>query len=255
MSETLRVLIVDDEPIARELLCSMLAEAEDVEVVAECRNALEAIEAIRKLAPDVVFLDVEMPGGDGFSVIDSIGVQNMPATVFVTAYDHHAIKAFEVVATDYLLKPFDERRLESTLERLRGRVRQTAEGTESRILHLLEELRGRRRYPDRIAVEEGDHMVFVPARTIDWIEAKGKHSLVHAGTTTYLIREGLTSVTSRLDPADFIRVHRSAVVRIDRIKEVHRWFRGDYHLVLTDGTKLTSGATFREALQQVLLGR
>jgi two-component system, LytTR family, response regulator len=254
MSQELRVVIVDDEPVARDLLRSMLTESGPIEVVAECRNAQEAIAAIREHDPDVVFLDVEMPGGDGFSVIEAIGVRKMPATVFVTAYDHYAIKAFEVLATDYLLKPFDERRLESTLNRLTGRARQGYDRAEGRILHLLEELRDLRRYADRLAVEVGDHKAFVATAQIDWIEAKGKHSLVHTGDTTYVLRDGLTDVAARLDPADFIRIHRSSIVRIDRIKEVHRWFRGDYHFVLADGTKLTSGATYKKAIEQTLLG-
>jgi two-component system, LytTR family, response regulator len=255
MSEVLRVLIVDDEPVARDLLRSMLTETGTAEVVGECRNAQEAISAILEHNPDVVFLDVEMPGGDGFSVIEAIGIEHVPAIVFVSAYDHYAIKAFEVLATDYLLKPFDERRLESTLNRLRGRSQQATGRMESRLLRLLEEFRGVRRYADRLAVEVDEHIVFVRTAEIDWIEAKGKHSLVHAGATTYVMREVLTHVAARLDPNEFIRVHRSSVVRVDRIKQIHRWFRGDYHLVLTDGTRLTTGATYRKAIQQVLLGK
>lgn len=255
MSKALKALIVDDEPVARDLLRAMLAESDAVQVIDECRNAQEAIEAIREHDPDVVFLDVEMPGGDGFSVIEAIGVRNMPATVFVTAYDHYALKAFEVVAADYLLKPFDETRLESTLSRLPGRVRQAGERMESRILSLLEELRGWERYADRLAVDAGDHMIFVRTVDIDRIEAQGKCSLVHAGDNTYMMREGLSGVIARLDPAVFIRVHRSSVVRIDRIKEVHRWFRGAYYLVLSDGTTLTSGTTYKKVIEQTLLGK
>jgi len=252
--DVLRVLIVDDEPVARELLNSMLSTVGSVEVIGECRTAHEAIAAIREEDPDLVFLDVEMPDGDGFSVIDAIGVQQMPATVFTTAYDCYAIRAFEVLATDYLLKPFDERRLEATLERVRGRLHNPMTGMETRIRGVLEELRGARRYVDRLAVEVGDHLRFVPTADIDWIEAKGKHSLVHTNETTYVLREGLANVAVRLNPAEFLRVHRSSVVRIDRIQQVHRWFRGDYHLVLVDGTRLTSGTTYRKAIQQLLIG-
>jgi two-component system, LytTR family, response regulator len=256
MSTELTALIVDDEPVARDLLRSMLAIVEGgsrIRVLAECRDVPEAIEAIREHAPDVVFLDVEMPGGDGFGVIEAIGAASMPAVVFVTAYDHYAIRAFEVLATDYLLKPFDEQRLESTLSRLASRLGEPDAGAERRILRLLEELRTHRPYASRLAVEVGDHRIFVPTGRIDWIEAKGKHALVHAGENTYVIREGLTAVTERLDPAEFIRIHRSCTVRIDRIREVHRWFRGDYHFVLADGTKLTSGATYKRGIEETLL--
>jgi len=178
----------------------------------------------------------------------------MPSVVFVTAYDHYALKAFEVVAADYLLKPFDEERLQRTVERLMARARRGGAGAEHRILALLEELRHGGSYADRLAVDAGTHMLFVPTAEIDWIEAKGKHVLVHAGADSYQLREGLTSVAARLDPRDFLRVHRSSLVRVDRIREVHRWFRGDYRLVLADGTRLTTGATYKHAIEERLLG-
>ena len=257
MPTELTAIIVDDEPVARDLLRSMLATVEGggrIRVVAECRDSPEAIAAIREHDPDVVFLDVEMPGGDGFAVIDAIGPASMPAVVFVTAYDHYAIRAFEVLATDYLLKPYDEERLENTLARLVSRLQHPDGEAERRILHLLEALRAHRRYPTRLAVEVGDHRVFLPMERIDWIEAKGKNALVHARDSTYVVREGLTTLTERLDPAEFIRIHRSSTVRIDRIREVHRWFRGNYHFVLADGTKLNSGSTYKKAIEETLLG-
>jgi len=174
--------------------------------------------------------------------------------VFVTAYDHYALKAFEVVAADYLLKPFDDERLHRTLDRLRGRGASAGGPTEGRLLALLEELRPQARAADRLAVDAGTHMLFIPTAEVDWIEARGKHVLVHAGDHSYQMREGLTSVAARLDPREFLRVHRSSVVRVDRIREVHRWFRGDYRLVLIDGTRLTTGATFKRAIEERLLG-
>jgi len=234
MPTDLTAIIVDDEPVARDLLRSMLATVEGggrIRVVAQCRDSSEAIAAIREHDPDVVFLDVEMPGGDGFAVIDAIGPASMPAVVFVTAYD-----------------------LENTLARLVSRLQHPDGEAERRILHLLEALRAHRRYPTRLAVEVGDHRVFLPMERIDWIEAKGKNALVHARDSTYVVREGLTTLTERLDPAEFIRIHRSSTVRIDRIREVHRWFRGNYHFVLADGTKLNSGSTYKKAIEETLLG-
>jgi two-component system, LytTR family, response regulator len=251
----MRALIVDDEPVARSLLRAMLAEHADVDIVGECRNASEAVTGIRDLEPDVVFLDIQMPGGDGFSVIERVGVEEMPAVVFVTAYDEYALRAFEVVAIDYLLKPFDDRRLESTLRRLRERRGGEETDAEERLIHLLQELRGATRYLGRIAVDAGTHVTFVPTSQITWLEAKGKHTLVHSDTETYTRREGLSELTVQLDPTEFIRVHRSSVVRIDRIREVHRWSRGGYYLILIDGTRLTTGGRYKSAIEEALLGK
>jgi len=254
MNEPLRAIIVDDEPIARDLLRSMLHDIAAVNVVAECGNAGEAVEAIRRIPSDVVFLDVEMPDGDGFSVIDTVGIDEMPAVVFVTAYDHYALRAFEVLATDYLLKPFDEKRLRNTLDRVAGRTRAGAAEAQRTILSLIEDFRARERYADRLAVDAGKHMIFVPTDEIDWLGASGKHVTVHANGREYTMREGLTDVAARLDPTDFIRVHRSTLLRIDRIREIHRWFRGDYYFVMADGAKLTSGGSYKKAIEERLLG-
>jgi len=256
MSEDhLQAILVDDEPVARKLLRSMLAEHPEIQVVGECRNAGEAIAAIHNLDPDVVFLDIQMPGGDGFSVIEQVGVDQMPAIVFVTAYDEYALKAFEVVAADYLLKPFDERRLESTVSRLRGRLAKDEPTANDRLLDLLKEIRGGGHYIDRIAVEATNHIVFVPTSDVAWLEAKGKNTLVHSTTETFRRREGLSELFARLDPREFIRIHRSSVVRIDQIREIHRWSRGGYFIVLRDGTELTTGARYKSGVEEVLLGR
>jgi two-component system, LytTR family, response regulator len=251
----LRVILVDDEPVARRLLRSMLAEHPSMQVVGECRNAGEAVAAIRNLDPDVVFLDIQMPGGDGFSVIEQVGVEEMPAIVFVTAFDEYALKAFEVVAADYLLKPFDEPRLESTVSRLRGRLAREDPTVDARLVDLLKNLRGQARYIDRIAVEAGNHVAFIPTAEVAWLEAKGKSTLVHSTTETYQRREGLSELFARLDPKEFIRIHRSTVVRIDHIKEIHRWSRGGYFIVLKDGTELTTGGRYKSGVEEVLLGR
>jgi two-component system, LytTR family, response regulator len=258
MPDRMSAVLVDDEPVARQLLESMLSQTDagcDVDVVAQCSTAQEAIEAIEKHGPDIVFLDVEMPGGDGFDVIDAIGVGNMPATVFVTAYDHYAAKAFDVVAVDYLLKPFDEARLADSLRRVVRHIQSPNHSPERRIAELLESLAGRTRYATRLAVVADKHMTFIPTSDVDRIEAKGKCSLVHAGSETHVMREGLTTVAERLDPGEFLRVHRSHIVRIDRIARIHRWFRGGYHLILDDGTRLTTGGTYKKTIEAVLLGR
>jgi two-component system, LytTR family, response regulator len=255
--EDLRVLVVEDEPISRALLESMLCGAEGVARVGVAASVAEAVEAIERTRPDVVFLDIQMTDGTGFDVIEAIGPANMPPVVFVTAYDQYAVEAFDVAALDYLLKPFDEKRFERCLERVGERIRGgVAVPSESRLLALLAESRSqdRREYAESLPVDCGTHVTLLPADEIDWIEAKGKQVLIHAQSETYHMKEGLSSVAARLDPWRFLRVHRSAVVRADRVRQVHRWTRGDYRLVLRDGTKLVTGTTYRKGVEARLLG-
>lgn len=255
MSRPLRALIVDDEPVARELLRTMLGSLSSaIEVVGECGTAGTAVEAIRTTGPDVVFLDVQMPAGDGFEVIEAVGVETMPAVVFVTAHERFALKAFELPATDYLLKPFDEERLRTTVDRLLHRLAERPAEPPSRLLELLAALDPRGRHAERLAVESADHVALLPTAAILWLEAEGKNVRLHTQDGSHLLREGVSSVLARLSPREFLRIHRSTVVRIDRIREVHRWFRG-YQLVLSDGTRLTSGATYKTIIEESLLGR
>jgi two-component system, LytTR family, response regulator len=257
MNATLQALIVEDEPVSSDFLRSLLDESDGVEVVGTAANVSEAVAAIERMRPDVVFLDIQMPGGSGFDLIETLGPARMPAVVFVTAYDEYAVRAFEVMALDYLMKPFDEERLQRCLNRVQARLRHgpAAEGAE--ILNLLRDLRSQvsDRYVDRLAVDAGPNVKILPTEEIDWIEAKGKHVLVHTRSITYSMREGLSAIAGRLSPRDFLRVHRSAVVHVDRVKEVQRWSRGEYRLVLDDGTKLVTGQTYRSGVEARLLGR
>jgi two-component system, LytTR family, response regulator len=257
MTKILKALIVEDEPIARDLLQSMLAGLAGVEVVGVAGNVTEAVSVIAEQQPDVVFLDIEIGDGTGFDVIEALDPESVPAIVFVTAYDEYAVRAFEVMALDYLMKPFDEARLDKCLERVHARFRDGGGVAVRQLLHLLEDLRGQRRpdYADRLPVDAGTHAEVIPAEAIDWVEAKGKGVLVHTRSATFSMREGLSSVAARLHPRDFLRVHRSAVIRVDRVKEIHRWSRGDYRLVLRDGTKLVTGTRYREGIEARLLGK
>jgi two-component system, LytTR family, response regulator len=257
MNETLQALIVEDEPVSSDFLRSLLDASGGLEVVGTAANLAEAVTAIERVQPDIVFLDVQMPDGTGFDLIEAVGPARMPAVVFVTAYDEYAVRAFEVMALDYLMKPFDEERLQRCLDRVRARLRQGGAVEGAEILNLLRDLRAQvsERYVDRLAVDAGTNVMILPTEEIDWIEAKGKHVLVHTRSITYLMREGLSAVAGRLSPRDFLRVHRSAVVRADRVKEVQRWSRGEYRLVLTDGTKLVTGQTYRAGVEARLLGR
>jgi two-component system, LytTR family, response regulator len=250
---TIRATIVDDEPLARRRIRNLLAEADDVQVVAECANGREAIRAIEASPPDLLFLDIQMPELDGFDVLQAIGVGRLPAVIFVTAYDHFALRAFEAHALDYLLKPFDDERFEAALERARARVRQQQGGDlDLRLRALLEEVRGDRGYLQRLVVPTGHRSVFVRTGEIDWIEADRNYIRLHVGGRAHLLRENLGRIESALDPAKFCRIHRSTIVNVDRIQAVESLFRGEYLVVLHDGTKLTSGRSYRGNLHQLM---
>ena len=230
----LRVLIVDDEELARQRLRRLLRPEADLEVVGECSGGREAIAAIGELAPDLVFLDVQMPEVDGFDVLQALGGAG-PQVVFVTAYDDHAIRAFDVDAVDYLVKPVAPERLRRAVVRARA---------------------GRRPPPgspqapaERILVKEEGRMFFVPAADIDWVEACGNYVKLHIGARTHLVRETMNSLEARLDARRFGRIHRSTIVNLDRIGEMTLWFSGDYLVRLADGTELKLSRWYRERLE------
>jgi two-component system LytT family response regulator len=250
---TIRAVIVDDEPLARRRIRSLLVEAEDVEVIAECANGKEAIQAIEESPPDLLFLDIQMPELDGFDVLQAIGVGHVPVVIFVTAYDQFALRAFEAHALDYLLKPFDDERFEAALQRARERIRQQQGGDlDRRLRALLEEVRGDRGYLQRLVVPTGPRSVFIRTEEIDWIEAERNYIRLHVGGRSYLLRESLSHIEAALDPAKFCRIHRSTIVNIDRIQAVESLFQGEYLVVLHDGTKLTSGRSYRRSLHTLL---
>lgn len=244
----MRVLIVDDEPLARERLRTLLAAEPDVETVGECADGPSAIAAIRQLAPDLVFLDVQMPGVDGFGVIGSL--ETPPAVIFVTAFDQFAIKAFEVCALDYLLKPFDRERFSKALAR--GRIectRRSGSDLDTRIRSLLEEWQARKKYPDRIVVRSGGRVLFLRVDELDWVEAAGNYVRLHAGGEEYLHRESMSRMESTLDPEKFARIHRSTIVNVERVKELHPLFRGDFAVILRNGKQLILGKAYRTRLK------
>jgi two-component system, LytTR family, response regulator len=250
---TIHAMIVDDEPLARRRIRDLLAAAPDVEVVAECANGRDAIKAIEQSLPDLLFLDIQMPRVDGFDVLATIGVGRVPVVVFVTSYDQFALRAFEAQALDYLMKPFDDQRFDTTLRRARGRLGDRQGAAVDRRLHaLLEEVRGHRGYLQRLAVPMGNRSVFIRASEIDWIGAERNYIRVYARGQGHLLRESLTRIEAELDPAMFCRIHRSTIVNIDRIQSVESTFGGEYVVVLHDRTKLTSGRSYRETLHALL---
>lgn len=249
----IRALIVDDEPPARELIATLLRGEPDVEVVGECANGRRAVTAIRDLSPDLVFLDVRMPGLDGFGVLAELPPERWPLIVFVTAYDQHAVRAFEVHALDYLLKPFEYDRLREAVRRARLKLDQRGGAVEqTRLLALLEELQNKAQSWNRMVVRENGRVTFLNPDEIDWIETDGNYLRLRVGSKSYLLRETMNSAEERLADKKFLRVSRSALVNLERIKEWQPLFHGDSVLVLKDGTRLTVTRVYREKLERLV---
>ncbi|MGI8742403.1 MAG: LytR/AlgR family response regulator transcription factor [Bryobacteraceae bacterium] len=252
--DRINALIVDDERLSRQRIRRLLSVEQDVDVMGEWANGEEAVAFLKEKTPDVLFIDIQMPGQDGFSVLATIAAGPVPITIFVTAFDEHALKAFEVQAFDYLLKPFDRRRFQTTMQRAREQLRRLrSDNTQDRLVALLEGLGHRKNGSDRLAIKTAGHVVFVKTEDVSWIEAADNYVCLHCGPETHILRETMNALEARLDSSKFLRVHRSTIVNVDRIKELQPWFRGDYLLVLQDGTQLTLSRTYREKLQNTLL--
>jgi len=247
----IRTVIVDDEPWARTKLLSLLSSEPDIEIVRACVSGEEAVEAIVTLAPALVFLDVQMPAMDGFAVIETIGTAAMPLVIFATAHDQYALRAFDAQALDYLLKPFDEERFQRALQRARQRLIAPSM-QEAKLQRLLDSLGNDRRHLQKIVVPRAGGMLIVKATDVDWLEASGNYVTLHLGRTTYLLRESLNAFEQKLDPQQFVRLHRSAIVNVDRIRELAPWSGGEQAVVLQDGTPLTVGRVFRGRLMGFL---
>jgi two-component system LytT family response regulator len=249
----LRILIVDDEPIAREGVRVQIAKDPSAEIVAECTDGLTAVEAIRELTPDVVFLDVQMPGMDGFEVLQNLDVENRPAIIFVTAYDKYALKAFDVNAVDYLLKPFDTERFEKAFNRAKAEIGKfDADSLTLRLQKLIDTARPAQKYLERLVVKSSGRIFFLLVDEIDWIEAADNYVDVHTGRESHLIRETLTALETKLAPERFIRIRHSAIVNVDHIKELHPLFKGAYEIVLRNGTKLRSSRRYCKNIAELL---
>ncbi len=249
-TQRITVLIVDDEPPARRGLRALLEEQADIDIVGEARNGTEAIAAIQALRPALVFLDVQMPESDGFDVVRTIGVAQMPVVVFATAFDQYALQAFEANAIDYLLKPYDRARFDDALERARRQVRRQT--VDDRLLAFVNRLESRPQYLARISVKNGTRTQFVSVASVDYFEAESNYVRLRVGDHSYLIRDTLTNLSAQLDPAHFVRVHRSLIVQTSRIVEAESLFAGEYVLFLSTGRRLTSGRTYRAAVQAAL---
>jgi two-component system LytT family response regulator len=251
--ERIRTLIVDDERLARKRIRQLLEAETDIEVLGECGDAQQAAAFIEQRSPDLVFLDVQMPGDDGFAMLRALDPEKLPAVIFVTAYDHYALRAFEVQALDYLLKPFDRARFLAALERARSQIRGSkGPDLDRRLSALLETLQAKQKLPDRLVIKSAGRVSFLKTDEIDWIEAADNYVKLHAGSESHLLRETLASIAARLDPEKFLRIHRSTVINVNRLKQLQPWFHGDYVAILEDGTKLNLSRTYRDRVNQVL---
>jgi len=248
----IRALIIDDEPLARERVRSLLREEPDIEVLGECANGNEAVAAIKKHSPDLIFLDVQMPGLGGFDVLRALGKEHIPLVIFVTAYDQHALKAFEVHALDYLLKPFKQTRFKQTVQRARESLASRRAGAvHQNLLDLLGQAKPATEHLTRIPVKTGDRVVFIKTDQIHYIEAAGNYLVLHTAKENHVIRETLTALEEKLDPKKFLRINRSTLVNLEQIKELQPLFKGDHAVVLLNGKQLTMTRGIRE-VQEVL---
>lgn len=251
----IRVVVADDELLARKFIRRMLKQDPEVEIVAECGNGTEAVAVIRKEKPDLVFLDVQMPEMDGFAVLDAVKLDHLPEIIFTTAYESYAIRAFELHALDYLLKPFDQVRFKAALKYAKERFHShEQEDKRLQIGTLLESIRAQQQYLDRVIIRADGRITFLQTREIDWLEADDKYVHLHTGKGTRMVRQTLSAMESQLDPKKFLRVHRSTMVNVDRIKELQPLFNGEHSLILEDGTRLTLSRKYKDKLFE-LLGR
>jgi two-component system LytT family response regulator len=260
---TVKTLIVDDEPLARSRLRKLLSAEDGVEIVGECASAEEAIGVIESALPDLVFLDVQMPGMDGFQMLAKLETPALPAIIFVTAFDDYALRAFEVHALDYLLKPYSRARFVDAFRHAREQLeRESAAAADRRLLGLLAELRAREsggaaapaavHEHERLVVKADGRMFFVRPADIDWIEASANYVRLHARGESYQLRESMKNMEERLPRNSFVRIHRSAIVNLDRVRELQPWFHGEYVVILTDGTKLTASRAYASRLRGLM---
>jgi two-component system LytT family response regulator len=241
---TIKALIVDDEPLARQRIRQLITDEPGFEVAGEAGNGVEAVTLIESLKPDLVFLDIQMPELDGFGVIDAIGAERMPPTLFVTAFDAHAVKAFEVHAMDYLLKPFDRDRFRRALAWVREHPHVLGKENGG-FKSLMAEMDPGQQKPDRFLVKTGDRWLLVKTNSIQWVEAEENYVRLRVEGGSHLLRQTMSGMLSRLDPTQFKRIHRSTIVNLDFVQELQPWSAGDVLVVMRDGTRLTLSRTYR----------
>ena len=252
MVTRIRALIVDDEPLARDRIREMLKEHPEIEVIGEARNGREAIDFVVSHNPDLVFLDVQMPDLDGFDVVKNLNVEQLPVIIFVTAYDQHALRAFDAHAVDYLTKPFDRKRFAEAVNQAKVFLKGTKEPDTARIVRLLQEIRAGATYLERFAIKNGEKVFFVRAADVDAIEAQGNYVRLSLANSSHLLRDTLNNIESQINPRMFVRIHRRTIVNIDRVKEVQTWARGEYRVVLFTGAHYTLSRGYRQHFENFI---
>jgi two-component system, LytTR family, response regulator len=252
-SAQIRALIADDESLARKFIRRMLKDDHDVEIVGECSNGRETVAMIKKENPDLVFLDVQMPEMDGFAVLEAIGIERLPEIIFATAYEQYAVRAFELHALDYLLKPFDQARFKDAIKHAKERFHSERQNDgRMQISALLENIKSKPQYLERLVIKAGGRITFLSTDEINWIEADDKYVHLHTSKTTPMVRQTLSAMETQLNPEKFRRVHRSAIVNVERIAELQPLFSGEYSILLHDGTKLTLSRNYKDKLFDLL---
>jgi two-component system, LytTR family, response regulator len=246
------VLIVDDEPLARDRIRELVKSDHSIQIIGEAHNGSEAIAAITSLEPDIVFLDVQMPDMDGFEVLKRVQGKTLPLIIFVTAYDEHAIRAFEVHAIDYLMKPFDRKRFGQALAHAKSLIKRRDLPDKERIKLFLKELTNEARYLERFSIKNGETVVFVRAEDVESIEAEGNYVRLNLASSSYMLRDTLSSIEAQIDPGTFARIHRSTIVNMDRIKELQNWSKGEYRVVLKSGACHTLSRGYREHFDKLM---
>lgn len=252
--DMIRAIIVDDEPLAREKVQLFASDEQDIEVIAVCTNGQEAIDAVLRLSPDLMFLDIQMPEVGGFDVLQRIPAGRLPAVIFITAYDEFALRAFEFHALDYLLKPYDRERFQAAVQHARNAVlsRPSPDITAEQISALLQSMKRPAAALDRLIVKTNGRIIFLRTEEIDWMEAAGNYVKLHAGSETHLLRETMNNLEEQLDPRYFIRIHRSTIININKIKELQPYFNGEYTVTLTNNTTLILSRGYRDNFTNVL---
>lgn len=253
--DRIRTLIVDDEPLSRQGIRSVLEKDPEIEILGEAADGLEALERIRADHPDLLFLDVQMPELNGFDVLDALAPGELPLVVFVTAYDQYALNAFQVHALDYLLKPYEDERMLEALDHAKAQLRQkNGTHTAKRLLDMLDTTKAERGRTGRIMVRSGGRITFVRVDDVDWIEAQGDYVCLHTQGKKHLVREKISDMEAQLSPELFLRIHRSTMINVSRIKEMQPLFHGEYSVMLQDGTRLTMSRSFRDKVFDRLTG-
>ena len=251
----IRAYVVDDEQLARDRVRSLLAAEPDVDLVGEQGDPRAAVAEISSLKPDLLLLDVHMPVLDGFAVLKSIPAEDLPVVIFITAFDSYAIQAFDAHAVDYLLKPLDDDRFRESIERARAQVRQRSrQEVGQHLLSMLKDLQsgGDQKHLQRLVVKSSGRVLFLRTDDIDWIEAAGNYLRLHVGQESHLLRETMNNIEKKLEPSKFLRIHRSTIVNVERVKELQPWFGGEYIVILRNGKQLTLSRTYRGRLQEFL---